>query len=1271
MKFGKTLLSNQIPEWSRYYILYKTHKRLISDAKALLKEKGLADLSTQDAIHVFWKSIDVDLIKVNTFFLNQHERVERRLRVCRDRLHQYDDESFSKYSAESHHAFLDALKETRDLLHMAIRYSDTNYNGFRKIAKKFDKKLGQQTLKDFLVTKVDVLEFSKTQDLNSALNEIEVMIIEAHKLSVKIEQKGHGMIRRMSFTWSSHNDLISALSSDNLPELIKILDEPALAGSAATPALSVYTPLLIKACHFSSPRCVAYLLQKGGSVAPEAGDVNERTLVHRLVVHGGVLATERHSSRHRGDETGLIETVLNTSTEAVEALFQVDGFGRTPLHYSTLLNLPRTAKLILERMRTHRARQVAASPILDPSNLIDLKWCDYDGQTPVFYAVVKGHAEVLKALVDSESFDLDAPIEVTSDSKIVQLSNRTAPLKHVQVGTTPLGLACTYGHAKVVKLLLDYGADVDAVNEDEETPLHLSCRGGWVDCVRILIGDTSSSDEFLGANIHATEKYFGWTALHIAAIQGFAECVELLLDAGANVFTPDISGWNPYEYAVFRGHSKVKSLFAPYLDAQPPKPPFPSPQPTITKTNPIEDDKGRNRLPTATNTVTSSPIAPFYPPVAGPSTPHTSSADARSASIVDQAKPEPSAPGSAAASVSERSCLKNESVIVIHLGSLDMRHPVEPVVLDEAKIPATLASTSYVLSISCQAKAGQNRAEYSSVYTQQIISTSETVSYDLPLHESVQDAAVFHQGQAPDGDDDTIIHFEIRPTFGGATPKLVGRASAPLKYIVATPLWNDENQVDVAPVRHEHTHDESSHLDDSARGDDESVVTSSERHYDHDHDLSSTFVEHDEIASVQANPYEIGLECKGPTRRSQSGRVTIPIVCSDNLAVIGRVTFEFVIVNPIKTAAKGGPSTALQSRTPEFFPLEKPWTTHKTIWGYRSTQVIGHRGCGANRTLKELNRFQLGENTILSLSKAGDLGATYVEFDVQLSKDNIPVLYHDWTVSESGFELPVNSFTLYEFLNLRDRVTPSRNNRTPRAQHPLTRNPKRSRSVGDRDQREPRDIPKLSDPDYDDGAGARYRTRSKLPWPYKGNGEGTIMGPFATLREALRTVPKSIGFNIEIKYPNLEEAEECNLQFTELNQFVDIIVSCVLEEAASRDIIFSSFHPEACLMANLKQSQYPVFFLTDAGVKTNYDARLNSLRNAIRLAHTAGLAGIVSNVQPIVEAPTLVRAVREQGLLLFTYGGANNEPTNTKMQRAYGVDAVIVDDVSKIVRGFS
>lgn len=57
--------------------------------------------------------------------------------------------------------------------------------------------------------------------------------------------------------------------------------------------------------------------------------------------------------------------------------------------------------------------------------------------------------------------------------------------------------------------------------------------------------------------------------------------------------------------------------------------------------------------------------------------------------------------------------------------------------------------------------------------------------------------------------------------------------------------------------------------------------------------------------------------------------------------------------------------------------------------------IIGHRGLGMNRKLvDEKARLQLGENTYQSFETACDLGAEMVEFDIQMTSDGVPVIYH-------------------------------------------------------------------------------------------------------------------------------------------------------------------------------------------------------------------------------------------------------------------------------------
>ncbi len=92
-------------------------------------------------------------------------------------------------------------------------------------------------------------------------------------------------------------------------------------------------------------------------------------------------------------------------------------------------------------------------------------------------------------------------------------------------------------------------------------------------------------------------------------------------------------------------------------------------------------------------------------------------------------------------------------------------------------------------------------------------------------------------------------------------------------------------------------------------------------------------------------------------------------------------------------------------------PPEHGGHLRQTYWRkMSSTMVIGHRGMGKNMT--STKSLQLGENTVPSFIAAANLGAQYVEFDVQLTKDHVPVIYHDFLVSETGIDAPVHTLTL-------------------------------------------------------------------------------------------------------------------------------------------------------------------------------------------------------------------------------------------------------------------
>jgi ankyrin repeat protein len=117
-------------------------------------------------------------------------------------------------------------------------------------------------------------------------------------------------------------------------------------------------------------------------------------------------------------------------------------------------------------------------------------------------------------------------------------------------GRTPLFVAVECGHARAVGLLLDAGASPDLAptsglqptrshvvqySAASHTPLYTAVRewgSGWAH-LRATYGDITRRLLDAGAAVGTTCGTAGWTALHLAAVHGASEAVELLLRAGA------------------------------------------------------------------------------------------------------------------------------------------------------------------------------------------------------------------------------------------------------------------------------------------------------------------------------------------------------------------------------------------------------------------------------------------------------------------------------------------------------------------------------------------------------------------------------------------------------------------------------------------------------------------------------------------------------------------------------------------------------------------
>ncbi|XP_024975156.1 uncharacterized protein At2g33490-like isoform X2 [Cynara cardunculus var. scolymus] len=260
--------------------------------------------------------------------------------------------------------------------------------------------------------------------------------------------------------------------------------------------------------------------------------------------------------------------------------------------------------------------------------------------------------------------------------------------------------------------------------------------------------------------------------------------------------------------------------------------------------------------------------------------------------------------------------------------------------------------------------------------------------------------------------------------------------------------------------------------------------------------------------------------------------------------------------------------------------------------GNRKFMVVGHRGHGMNLLHSTDTRMKAyKENSILSFNNAANHPLDFIEFDVQVTKDDIPIIFHDnFILSQHNgilVEKRVTDLTLQEFFSYGPQ-----------------------RQVGEV------------------GKSLLRRTNGNIVgWDVQADDHS------CTLQEAFQKVNPCLGFNIELKFDDYIVYQQHHL--THLLQLIFKVVS---QNAQQRPVIFSTFQPDAALLMKKLQHIYPVYFLTNGGTQVFDDVRMNSLEEAKKVAIQGGLDGIVSEVMGVFGNPMVVRDIKDSKLSLLTYG---------------------------------
>ncbi|VDM95657.1 unnamed protein product, partial [Thelazia callipaeda] len=212
-------------------------------------------------------------------------------------------------------------------------------------------------------------------------------------------------------------------------------------------------------------KVITMLVQDHGA-ALEAITLDNRTALHFAARYGQLAVAQR-----------LLALGANPNAR--------DDKGQTPLHLAAENDYPDVVKLFLKMRQNNRAVLTAI---------------DLNGFTCAHIAAMKGSLAVVKELM------------MIDKAMVIQAKTKT-------MEATTLHMAASGGHDKIVKILLDNGANAEDENAHGMTALHLGAKNGFVSILNV----------FEQSLWRKCSKKTGLNALHIAAYYGNSDFVMEML----------------------------------------------------------------------------------------------------------------------------------------------------------------------------------------------------------------------------------------------------------------------------------------------------------------------------------------------------------------------------------------------------------------------------------------------------------------------------------------------------------------------------------------------------------------------------------------------------------------------------------------------------------------------------------------------------------------------------------------------------------------------
>ncbi|KAL7782787.1 ankyrin repeat-containing domain protein [Trichoderma ceciliae] len=239
---------------------------------------------------------------------------------------------------------------------------------------------------------------------------------------------------------------------------------------------------------------------------------------------------EPHASDNLG-QTPLHMAAIHQCPESVRHLlnkkanrYKLDDNGRLPIYYAITTNSVPTVQ------EFRKGSQDVATLLIQTS-----------------WAIESGAFTVVKHFIEQHNGTVDFKANLLHDAALGKsveildfLLRSGVDASFQRQGSSALHLAAKNGRVESIAKLLEFKADIEALDDNANTPLHVAVRANQAEATKALLN--------AGSNINA-QNGDQWTPVYTAAYHGIIKSLQILLDYQPDMTIPD--GWTPLHLATY------------------------------------------------------------------------------------------------------------------------------------------------------------------------------------------------------------------------------------------------------------------------------------------------------------------------------------------------------------------------------------------------------------------------------------------------------------------------------------------------------------------------------------------------------------------------------------------------------------------------------------------------------------------------------------------------------------------------------------------------